>query len=41
MPTNEPMPDWCRDCPNKDYCPIRYTSLSWGCLGKEVLKEEA
>jgi len=40
MPTNEKMPEWCDNCPNKDYCPIFYTSFSWGCPGQEVLKEE-
>lgn len=39
MPTNEHMPNWRRDCPNKEYCPIVYTEFSWDCPGQEVLKE--
>ena len=39
MATNEPMPEWCDNCPNKEYCPIFYTSFSWECPGQEVVKE--
>ena len=39
MPTNEPMPEWCRNCPNKEYCPIRYSDESWYCAAKDILRE--
>lgn len=40
MPTNDPIPEWCDNCPNKEDCPIVYTEFSWECPGQEVLKEE-
>lgn len=40
MPTNEPLPEWCRDCPNRGVCPIRWTWQSWYCPGKEVLEKQ-
>ena len=40
MPTNERMPEWCVICPNKDYCPIRWTDDAWHCAAKEIYKEK-
>lgn len=46
MPLPEPpkedadgMPEWCVVCPNKEYCPIRYSAESWYCAGKDILRE--
>ena len=39
MATNEKMPEWCVVCPNKEYCPIRYSDESWYCAAKDILRE--
>ena len=40
MGINEPRPSWCVICPNKDYCPIRWTDDAWHCAAREVMKEQ-